>query len=267
MEWKDRVKNRFSKTVVADIWVDIYTTETPNVDAVSFRKRRDYTIAYVTENIPTGSFIMDLGCGAGPVLSELVKYDYRLLGLDFSFDMLLRTRKTLGTSADAVPLAVADCEHIPVSDSSLDCIVCLGVISYAESIDAALREQHRILKPGGKTIISYRNNLNSILLDPAKLIKYMISIVFKNRKSEYDRIGLRLSRREILKIIKNLPFAIVKEHQIGFGSIRMNEKILSNGRLAIKINKLLHKFLGFFKLTSVYRAISDIHIVILEKPA
>src|SRR5690625_6109058 len=55
------------------------------------------------------------------------------IGIDYSVDMLRLARSNLG--AKAVPLVQAECEKIPLPDASVDCIVCLGVISYAVSIE------------------------------------------------------------------------------------------------------------------------------------
>ena len=58
---------------------------------------------------------------------------------------------------------------------------------------------------------------------------------------------------------------IIKENQIGFGALRINGKIVSDGNLAIKINSFLENFLKVFNLSSVLRGGSDIHMIYLRK--
>lgn len=266
MEWKERAKRRFSDSVDANKWSYIYTSPTPNVEAISFRKRRDFSVNHIIKNIAKGASILDLGCGAGPVISHLQPYDYNIIGIDYSYDMLQHAHKELDNKDRKIPLIQAECEKIPMIGESFECIVCLGVISYAESIDKVLQELYRLLKPGGRVIVSYRNKYNPILLDPVKLLKYIILMPFSFFKTEEKDIGRSISRSEVLSCIKKLPFYVVKEKQIGFGKIRLNGKSISDGKLAIKMNNMLHKVLYFLGLNYLYRAIADVHIFVLSKP-
>jgi len=265
MKWKEQVKNRFSVKSDANKWSNIYTTNRPNVEALTFRSRRDYTLDYVVNNIAEDSLILDLGCGAGPVLKKLSKYKYSLVGVDYSHDMLEHARNNLGEQYKDIPLISSDCEHTPFTDNSFDCVICLGVISYAESIDGALNEIYRILKPGGTLILSYRNEFNSIILDPINFIKYILKLPFKKFIQENKTIGRSLPRSEVIGILDNISFTIREEKQMGFGNIAFNNKVLSDGNLAIKTNKILDKVLSLFKFKKLYRLLSDVHIIVLTK--
>lgn len=266
MEWKEQAKQRFSKSADANKWSDIYTSDNPNVEAISFRKRRDFTVNYILNNIAEGADILDLGCGAGPVISQLQTHNYELVGIDYSFDMLNHARRQLKSKTKNIPLLRAECEKVPMADESFDCIICLGVISYAESIDKALFEIYRSLKPGGHAIVSYRNKYNSIFLDPAQLVKYILLLPFNLFKPENKVIGRSISRKEVLNSIKKYPFQIKEEKQIGFGNIRFNGKNISDGRLAIKINSIMDTFFRALNLNYLYRAMADVHIFVLSKP-
>lgn len=52
------------------------------------------------------------------------------------------------------PDAVADVQALPVRDASVDWIVCLEVMQYVASPEAAVREIARALRPGGATVVS-----------------------------------------------------------------------------------------------------------------
>ncbi len=266
MKWKEQAKQRFSTSADANKWSDIYTSTSPNVEAISFRKRRDFSVQYALENIPDNSTILDLGCGAGPVLVQLQKYQYQLIGIDYSNDMLLHASRELDANLANVFLIRAECEKVPILDESVDFVVCLGVISYAESIDATIQELYRIIKPGGQVIVSYRNKYNDVLLDPVILIKFLITLPFKIIKSNEKKIGRSIPRAEVYSSIKKSAFKIKHEEQIGFGNLRLNGKIISDGNLAIKINKVIDKILRKLKLKFIYQLISDVHIFVLLKP-
>ena len=52
------------------------------------------------------------------------------------------------------PDVVADVQHLPVRDDSLDWVVCLEMLQYVASPDTAVREIARVLRPGGATVVS-----------------------------------------------------------------------------------------------------------------
>jgi SAM-dependent methyltransferase len=48
----------------------------------------------------------------------------------------------------------ASIESIPLKDAEFDTVICLEVMEYVTDVNAALKEVHRILKPGGRLILS-----------------------------------------------------------------------------------------------------------------
>jgi ubiquinone/menaquinone biosynthesis C-methylase UbiE len=266
MQWKEQAKNRFSEKEDAHKWSSIYTNERPSVEARSFRARRDYSVDFIHAQAPTGACILDIGCGAGPVLVKLNPQQYRLIGMDYSADMLHLARINLGQQAQQVSLMQGECERLPLPAASVDIAVCLGVISYAESIENALHEISRILKDDGHAIVTYRNYYNDIFMDPALWLK-AIAGFFTGRQSQLDKkIGRSIPRTEVIANIKKTNLQIIDETQIGFGSLRFNRKVISDGKLATLINRLLHWLLTGFKLKTLYRSMADIHIIVIKKP-
>jgi ubiquinone/menaquinone biosynthesis C-methylase UbiE len=265
MQWKDQAQDRFSTGKDATKWSDMYTTDKPSIDALNFRKRRDFTVDYVRTHFLEGARILDLGCGAGPVLVKLCTYNYQLIGIDYSNDMLCLARQQLGAATENVLLLQGECERIPLPDASNDCIVCLGVISYAESIDVALHEIYRVLTPGGTAIVTYRNAFNAVFMDPVAFIHCVIRYPFCAEPAPVKTIGRAIARKEVLDNIHKTHFKILLEQQIGFGSLRFNRKVLFDGKCAIRVNNVLHKLLHGLGLKRLYRAMADVHIIVLQK--
>lgn len=265
MQWKEQAKKRFSDTQDAHKWSAIYTGEQPNIEALSFRARRDFSVNFILAQAPAGACIVDLGCGAGPVLVKLDPQQYRLIGMDYSADMLQLARTNLGAHAQQVSLIQGECEQIPLPNGSVDMVVCLGVISYAESIENALHEISRILKPNGHAIVTYRNFYNDLFMDPVLLAKTIAGFFIGQRPTPANTIGRSIPRAEVIAQIAKTPLHIINETQIGFGTLRFNKKIISDGRLAARCNHFLHWLLSSLKLKKLYRAMADIHIIVLKK--
>ncbi len=106
------------------------------------------------EMLPSGrGLILDLGCAAGAEIQAFLNLGFRVVGIDYSSQMLRFARQRYGTS-DGVNLCRADAEALPFSSGSFDHVVCLGVFEYLSTYDLCLDEIHRVLRPGGRVIIS-----------------------------------------------------------------------------------------------------------------
>ncbi len=93
-----------------------------------------------------GATILDAGSGVGQWARFLHAKGYRAQGVDYSEEMCALLRR----EAPEIPWTVADIRAIPVADASVDAVISWGVIEHDEAgPDAALREFHRVVRPGG----------------------------------------------------------------------------------------------------------------------
>ena len=100
----------------------------------------------------TGRRILDVGCGSGPILADLRDRGAMVTGVDASAGMLEQARARLGTGVD---LHVADlAEPLPFDDDSFDDVVASQVLHYLKDWGPTLAELHRVLRPGGRLIVS-----------------------------------------------------------------------------------------------------------------
>jgi SAM-dependent methyltransferase len=99
-----------------------------------------------------GRRILDAGCGAGPLLAALRDRGALVTGFDKSAEMLELARRRLGDDAD---LRVADLgSALPFPDNTFDDVAASLVLHYLEDWGPALAELRRVLKPGGRLIVS-----------------------------------------------------------------------------------------------------------------
>ncbi len=97
--------------------------------------------------------VLDVGCGTGALLAALAAAapGVRLVGIDASPEMLAVAR---GKLAPAVDLRVAWAEDVPYGDATFDAVVSCSVLHYLREPMAALREMARVVKPGGRLVIT-----------------------------------------------------------------------------------------------------------------
>jgi SAM-dependent methyltransferase len=99
-----------------------------------------------------GRRILDAGCGAGPLLAALRDRGAIVAGFDKSAGMLELARRRLGADAD---LLVAELGGpLPFPDAAFDDVTASLVLHYLQDWGPALAELRRVLKPGGRLIVS-----------------------------------------------------------------------------------------------------------------
>jgi SAM-dependent methyltransferase len=104
---------------------------------------------------PDALTLLDIGCGTGANLSLLtqeVGKEGRVVALDYSPLALQFARDHLGDLP--VSLLRGDATNLPFEDESFDLVTMLDVLEHVEQDEAAVREIHRVLKPGGAFILS-----------------------------------------------------------------------------------------------------------------
>jgi SAM-dependent methyltransferase len=99
-----------------------------------------------------GRRILDAGCGSGPLFAALRDRGAIVTGIDKSARMVELARRRLGDDAD---LRVAELgSPLPFPDDTFDDVTASLVLHYLEDWGPALAELRRVLKPGGRLIVS-----------------------------------------------------------------------------------------------------------------
>lgn len=102
-----------------------------------------------------GERVLDVGCGPGFYVSELLEQvgpEGAVVAVDGSPDMLAVAQHRCAGGGDAT-FHEADATSLPVEDGSFDAALSVQVLEYVADVDAALREIHRALRPGGRALI------------------------------------------------------------------------------------------------------------------
>ena len=111
-----------------------------------------------------GRRILDVGCGAGPLLAALRERGAIVTGTDSSTKMLELARQRLG---DGPVLVTADLgNRLPFPDDAFDDIIACLVLHYLEDWREPLAELRRVLVPGGRLIVAVNHPFVYKLANP-----------------------------------------------------------------------------------------------------
>ena len=113
-------------------------------------KTRDLEARALRESVAGDELeILEIGCGTGKNTEFLQTKAKRLIGADFSEEMLAVARKKV--TGDAVEFRQLDLrEKWDLPASSFDLITCSLALEHIENIDFVFAEAHRVLRSGGQ---------------------------------------------------------------------------------------------------------------------
>lgn len=95
--------------------------------------------------------VLDLATGTGAILQSLAGRVKELIGVDPSEVMLRQAREKLDGSG--VQLLQGTGENIPLSDCSVDLVICRNGLHHMSSPEQAMAEIKRVLRPGGSLCV------------------------------------------------------------------------------------------------------------------
>ena len=109
-----------------------------------------------TTGLKTGK-VLDLGCGPGFFSIPLASADYDIVGIDYSYEMVARATENASRTGVQPVFMRMDAQSMTFADESFDLIVSRDVLWNLEYPEKAYSEILRVLKPGGKALISDGN--------------------------------------------------------------------------------------------------------------
>ena len=120
----------------------------------------------LTPHLAAGLSLLDAGCGPGTITIGLaaIVAPGAVTAIDVNADEIAKTAAALRAAGyDNVHTEVASILELPFADDSFDAVHSCAVLDYLVDPVAAIRELHRVLKPGGVVGLRSVNNDLSVI--------------------------------------------------------------------------------------------------------
>lgn len=150
-----------------------------------------------------GETVIDLGSGFGLdcfLASKKVGKKGKVIGVDMTPEMVHRARINAAKGRYSnVEFRLGEIENLPVADNVADVVVSNCVINLSPEKNRVFQEAYRVLKPGGRMLVS------DIIVqsEPPKTVR-------ENLKAYVGCIGGAALKEDYLEMIRNAGFQEVK---------------------------------------------------------
>ena len=178
--------------------------------------------------------VLDVACGTGDMVLELMRQGCTVTGIDLSEEMLAIARQKTAAANSQFSILnsqfqKANAEALPFPDGEFDAVTCAFGVRNFVHLETGLREMLRVLKPGGKLVILELATPDSPLIAPfyrlytRRVIPWLGSRLAGNREA-YTYLPASIERfpkgAAFLAILKSLGIQAV-QRKFTFGVCRL----------------------------------------------
>jgi ubiquinone/menaquinone biosynthesis C-methylase UbiE len=109
--------------------------------------------AYCIAGVEKGKTAADVGAGTGFLTEGLIKQGIKVIAVDRSEEMLMQMKEKY-KEYDCIDYRHGESENLPIQDDSVDYALANMYLHHVENPLKAIKEMTRILKPGGKLVLT-----------------------------------------------------------------------------------------------------------------
>jgi len=235
----------------ANYWRDLYNAN--GLFEVIHQQRRAIVLGLVDElALPSGSHILEIGCGAGLTTIALAQRGFTVQAVDTVDRMVALTRQaaTEAGVADRVMTSLGDAHALAFPEGAFRLVIGMGVAPFLHSLNTAITECTRVLRPGGYSIFTTDNRwrlnhvLDPVFFPPVRKPRRWVRTLLERFKVLQALTGPRANSHSIRMFDACLAAAgleKIKGTTVGFGPFTLFDIKLLPDSLGVRLHNKLQR--------------------------
>ena len=180
----------------------------------------------------SGDRVLDIATGTGDLAFAIRQAGAKqVIGTDFSEEMIEAARKKAPKHGPDVEFRIADALALPFEDGAFDAVTVSFGLRNMTDYDAAMREMHRVLRPGGTAIVLEMTPLKRPILGPPfrfyfEKVVPLVGGVLSGSLTAYRYLPSSVEAfppaHELAEMMQEAGFVDVKYQLLGFGTVAIH---------------------------------------------
>ena len=149
--------------------------------------------------------VLEVGCGLGTDGAQFAKAGARYTGIDLTDAAVELAKRRFELFDLPGTFRVADAERLDFPDNSFDLVYSHGVLHHTPDTPTAVREIHRVLRPGGKAVVmlyhrdsyNYRVNISMLRRTGVQLLRWNTGVKLVHLLTGEPEDSLRAHARQL----------------------------------------------------------------------
>ena len=177
-----------------------------------------------------GARVADIGTGKGRFAIACARQGAKVYALDIAKEMLDEAGRNAHRAGARVRFVRGDAESLPFPERFFDVVICMETIMHVPHPDQLVREVARIVRPGGRVIMSMTNKyrINALLRLPEVLYRRL-----RPAPGDAPRYMWSYSVREFRRFLQEAGLRIQVLH--GQGLFQANARLRLGRKLSIAV--------------------------------
>ena len=198
-----------------DYW-DSVIKESPIV----YKKSFDEEERYLLKNIKKDSKILEVGCGTGRSLRQIIHLTQNITAIDHEKEAIIKAKKNFERYPN-IKILLADARSLPFKNNSFDVVICMTTFSnFGDYKIKILNEMYRVVRNNGTVVISmYGDNAFSERMKIYKKLKFPIKEIKGTTVYFDEKIGDNVSeqfyKKQLIEIFNKTKLKIVEIKRAG----------------------------------------------------
>jgi demethylmenaquinone methyltransferase/2-methoxy-6-polyprenyl-1,4-benzoquinol methylase len=179
-----------------------------------------------------GGDVLDVATGTGDLAFAIRQAGAkRVIGTDFSEEMIEAAKKKAPKHGPDVRFEIADALDLPFDDASFDAVTVGFGLRNMVDYDAALREMHRVLRPGGCAIVLEMTPFKRPILGPPfrfyfEKVVPVVGGLLSGSLTAYRYLPSSVEAfppaHELAEMMHDAGFEDVRYQMLGFGTVAIH---------------------------------------------